>query len=182
MFYLPLSISLFIFLLFHHFISFVFIPSSTILIFSRLLLIHDFPPPQVLLFPLLNLDFPPPPPPHFILYIFLSTNTSTSHRPYIDPIDFFSTLLREQQNNIQPPPHFFFPPPPPLHFYCFPLPFHYSRSSVEKKLSLGQMQGRYEVRVFENGKTYRINEEVEEKENQDCKGKIIKIVEEGNQK
>ena len=44
------------------------------------------------------------------------------------------------------------------------------------------MWGRYEVRVFANGKTYRINEEVEEKENQDCKGKIIKIVEEGNQK
>jgi len=62
MFYLP--ISLFLYLLFHNFIIFPphsLIPSfSTILIFSHLLLILDFPFPQFLLFSLLNLAFPPP--------------------------------------------------------------------------------------------------------------------------
>ena len=36
---------------------------------------------------------------------------------------------------------------------------------VEKKLSLGSMQGRYEVNVFVDGKIYGINEEVEKEEN-----------------
>ena len=47
--------------------------------------------------------------------------------------------------------------------------FHYPRSSVERKLSLGSMLGRYEVDVFVDGKMYRINEEVEveKKGNQD---------------
>ena len=79
------------------------IPSlSTILIFPQLLLILFYPPPpQFLLFSLLNLDFPPPPQFCYfpsststsscILYIFPSTNTSTSYRPYIDPT---STLHR----------------------------------------------------------------------------------------
>ena len=82
------------------------------------------PPPHLfsssvtifIIFPL-NLDFPPPPQFHyfpsststssFILYIFPSTNTSTSYRPYIDPtltphrpnidprLNFFSTQLGE---------------------------------------------------------------------------------------
>ena len=84
--------------LLHNFIIFPprsLIPSlSTILIFPRLLLIFFPPPSQFLLFSPLNLDFPPPPQFHyfpsststsFILYIFRSTNTSTSYRPYIDP-------------------------------------------------------------------------------------------------
>ena len=44
------------------------------------------------------------------------------------------------------------------------------------------MWGRYGVDVFVDGKIYRTNEEVEEEEgNQDWRGKIIKIVEEGIQ-
>ena len=105
--------------LLHNFIIFPhsWIPSlSTILIFPRLLLIFFPPPSQFLLFPPLNLDFPPPPQFHyfpsststsFILYIFPSTNTSTSYRPHtdstltpdrpnIDPrLNFFSTQLGE---------------------------------------------------------------------------------------
>ena len=79
------------------------IPSlSIILIFPHLLLILFYPPhSQFLLFSLLDLHFSPPPQFYyfpsststssFILYIFPSTNTSTSYRPYIDPT---STLHR----------------------------------------------------------------------------------------
>ena len=71
MFYLPLSFSFFISPLLHNF-----------LIFPQF---HNF-----LLFSLLNLNFPLPPqfyyfPSSFILYIFPSTKTSTSDRPYSNP-------------------------------------------------------------------------------------------------
>ena len=85
------------------------IPSfSTILSFPHLLLILEFPPSQfdyfpssskIFIFSTLNLDFPPPPQFYhfpssssafsFKLYIFPSTNTSTSYRPCIDPRLFF---------------------------------------------------------------------------------------------
>ena len=103
MFYSPLSLSIFIFLLFHNFIIFPpqfflllfpplqfyysppphsWIPSfSSILIFTHLLLIFDFPPPQFLLFSLYNLDFPSPPPPH-LFYMFFH---SQIHGLLIDP-------------------------------------------------------------------------------------------------
>ena len=58
------------------------IPSfSSILIFTHLLLIFDFPPPQFLLFSLYNLDFPSPPPPH-LFYMFFH---SQIHGLHIDP-------------------------------------------------------------------------------------------------
>ena len=95
----------------------VFIPSSTILIFPHLLLILEFPPPQFYYFPssfcfifplFYNLFIFPPQSwfsassiillfssfstSSFIPYIFPSTNTLTSYRPYIDPrLNFFST-------------------------------------------------------------------------------------------
>ena len=130
MFYLPLSLFIFIFLLFHNFIVFPphsWIPSfSTILNFSHLLLIVDFPPPQFLLFSLLNLDFPPsPPPPPHLFYTFFHPQI---HRPHIDPTStldstFFQhcfvnseTLYNHHHISIVfPPPT----PPPPPHFYCF---------------------------------------------------------------
>ena len=96
---------------------------------------------------LLNLDFPPPQQFYyfpsfstssFILYIFPSTNTLTSYRPYIDPTStldstFFNTTswieklyrttttfllfsLHHHHHHIS----FVFPPPPPPHFFCFP--------------------------------------------------------------
>ena len=79
MFYLPLSLSNFIALL-----NF-FIPFSTILLFSLLNVfipsstIFIIFPPQCFLFPSFTSTS------SFILYIFPSTNTSTSYRPYIDP-------------------------------------------------------------------------------------------------
>ena len=149
MFYLPLSLFIVIFLLFHNFIIFPphsWIPSSTILNFSHLLLIVDFPPLQFLLFSVLNLDFPPPPPPH-LFYTFFHPQI---HRPHIDPtstldstffqhcfvnsetlynhhhISFFHhhhhisiVSLHHHYRHISivfPPPP---PPPPPPHFYCF---------------------------------------------------------------
>ena len=65
----------------------VFIPSSTIFIIF---------PPQCFLFPSSTSTS------SFILYIFPSTNTSTSQRPYIDPT---STLHRP---HIDPTLNFFF--------------------------------------------------------------------------
>ena len=85
MFYLPLSLFNFIALL-----NF-FIPFSTILLFSLLNVfipsstIFIIFPPQCFLFPSFTSTS------SFILYIFPSTNTSTSYRPYIDPT---STLHR----------------------------------------------------------------------------------------
>ena len=106
MFYLPLPFSFLFSLLLHNFPSsmflfplplFYYFPSS----FLNSLPLHNIslsspppqsffsPPSQFLLFSLLNLDFPPPPQFYyfpsstftssFILYIFPSTNTSTSY-------------------------------------------------------------------------------------------------------
>ena len=92
-FYLPISLFILTFLLLHNFINVppqLFYSLSTILIFptsSSFFFYH--PPSQFLLFSLLNLHFPPPPQFYyfpsststssFILYIFPSTNTSSSY-------------------------------------------------------------------------------------------------------
>ena len=86
-------------------------------------------PPQFSLFPLLNLDFPPAEQFYyfpsssstssFILYIFLSTNTSTSYRPYIDSrLNFFqhSFVNSETIYNHNHVSTAFSTP----HFNCFP--------------------------------------------------------------
>ena len=98
-----------------YFLNF-FIPSS----FLNSLLLHNInlSPPRLLSFFLFSFTifiiFPrPPPPPHLVYICFPSTNTSTLHRPHIDPssphqphIDSTSTLHR---------PH--------IDFYCFPSSF-----------------------------------------------------------
>ena len=114
-FYLPISLFILTFLLLHNFINVppqLFYSLSTILIFPHLLLILFLSSPFTIF-----IIFPPPPQFYyfpsststssFILYIFPSTNTSTSYRPYIDPtltphrpnidprLNFFSTQLGE---------------------------------------------------------------------------------------
>ena len=109
--------------------SFLFSSSSTVLLISLLNFVfplHNInlspspPHSQFLLFSLLDLHFSPPPQFYyfpsstssFILYIFPSTNTSTSYRPYIDPT---STLHRphidptstQHRPNIDPRLNFF---------------------------------------------------------------------------
>ena len=82
----------------------IFIPSTTILIFSLLNVIN---PSSTILF-----IFPPPP--HF--FCFLSTTTTTTNATFL----LFS--LHHHHRHISfvfPPP----PPPPPPHFYCFPSKF-----------------------------------------------------------
>ena len=116
MFYSPLSLSIFIFLLFHNFI--IFPPQFFLLLFPPLQCYYSPPFLNSLLF--LNFDLYPPPPhfwfpsstifiifplqswfsfsstSSFILYVFPFSNPRTSYRPYIYPrLNFFSTLLRE---------------------------------------------------------------------------------------
>ena len=145
--------------------SIFFIPSSTIFfIFPTsifYLLLHNFnispPPPHFFHFySLLHNFIIFPPPPVYSIYIFSSTNTSTTYRPYIDPtstpyrpyidprFNFFQHIFLNSEtiyhyhhiSIVFPPPPHFYCCPPPSHFYCFHSSYCFlTRHSKKAKLS-----------------------------------------------